>query len=138
MLMHVPSFFHLMHHIPPVPPSISSQSTQRPRGKVMQEPLFGAFLHHFSTTSRQAARIRGARTRSIACTQVHERIESGRTASGPRSDEKSCTKGRGAPSCSSSSHHNSKGERIDDECFLCPFSSSILILSEITDYFFFR
>lgn len=49
-----------MHHIPPVPPSISSQSTQRPRGKVMQEPLFGAFLHHFSTTSRQAARIRGA------------------------------------------------------------------------------
>lgn len=26
----------------------------------MQEPLFGAFLHHFSTTSRQAARIRGA------------------------------------------------------------------------------
>ena len=49
-----------MHHIPPVPPSISFQSTQRPRGKVMQEPLFGAFLHHFSTTSRQAARIRGA------------------------------------------------------------------------------
>lgn len=26
----------------------------------MQEPLFGTFLHHFSTTSRQAARIRGA------------------------------------------------------------------------------
>ena len=26
----------------------------------MQEPLFRAFLHHFSTTSRQAARIRGA------------------------------------------------------------------------------
>lgn len=77
------------------------------------------------------------RTRSRACTQVHERIESGRTASGPRSDEKRCTKGRG-PSCISSSHHNSKGERIDDECFLCPFSSSILILSEITDYFFFR
>ena len=127
-----------MHHIPPVPPSISSQSTQRPREKVMQEPLFGASCITFPPLPGKRPELEVRRTRSIACTQVHDRIESGRTASGPRSDEKSCTKGRGAPSCSSSSHHNSKGERIDDECFLCPFSSSILILSEITDYFFFR
>ena len=32
----------------------------------MQEPLFGAFLHHFSTTSRQAARIRGAPPEPVA------------------------------------------------------------------------
>ena len=126
------------HHIPPVPLGHSTLINPAAAEKVMQEPLFGAFLHHFSPIPRKRPELEVRRTRSRACTQVHERIESGRTASGPRSDEKRCTKGRGAPSCISSSHHTSKGERIDDECFLCSFSSSILILSEITDYFFFR
>ena len=51
------------------------------------------------------------RTRNRACTQVHERIYSGRTASGPRSDEKRCTKGRGPLRASLP---NSRKERIDD------------------------
>ena len=85
-----------MHHIPPVPPSISFQSTQRPRGKVMQEPHLGALLHHFSTTSRQAARIRGARRIRVAFKGSEKRST---TATALRA---------------SLLHPNSRKERIDD------------------------
>ena len=33
----------------------------------MQEPLFGAFLHHFLSNPRKAARIRGARRIARVC-----------------------------------------------------------------------
>ena len=36
------------HHIPPVPLGHSTLINPAAAEKVMQEPLFGAFLHHFS------------------------------------------------------------------------------------------
>ena len=49
------------HHIPPLPLGHSTLINLAAAEKVMQEPHFGAFLHHFLSHPRKAARIRGAR-----------------------------------------------------------------------------
>ena len=48
------------HHIPPVPLGHSTLINPAAAEKVMQEPHFGAFLHHFLSNPQKAARIRGA------------------------------------------------------------------------------
>ena len=41
------------HHIPPLPLGHSTLINPAAAEKVMQEPLFGAFLHHFSPIPRK-------------------------------------------------------------------------------------
>ena len=54
------------HHIPPLPLGHSTLINPAAAEKVMQEPHFGAFLHHFLSNPRKAARIRGARRIRVA------------------------------------------------------------------------
>ena len=84
----------------------------------MQEPLFGAFLHHFLSNPRKAVRIRGAcriaRVRPAgfspggACT-----FDKGRAGFGPLSDEvkREARSGR-RPSCFSSPSYFPKGNLL--------------------------
>lgn len=59
--MSAPRFSASQHHIPPVPLGHSTLINPAAAEKVMQEPHFGAFLHHFLSNPQKAARIRGAR-----------------------------------------------------------------------------
>ena len=59
--MSEPRFSASQHHIPPVPLGHSTLINPAVAEKVMQEPHFGAFLHHFLSNPRKTVRIRGAR-----------------------------------------------------------------------------
>lgn len=99
------------HHIPPIPLWHFIPISPAVAEKVMQEPNFGMFLHHFLSTPRKAARIRGARRIRVAF----------------KESEKRSTKT--AALRASLSHSISRKERIDDEHHISPRSSSILIIS---------
>ena len=59
--MSEPRFSASQHHIPPISLGHFILISPAAAEKVMQEPHFGAFLHHFLSNPRKAVRIRGAR-----------------------------------------------------------------------------